>query len=171
MNQTRNETLKTNQSIIITNSQITNSYIASQPMTYDFYLLYLLLTQENGECRTSTKNWINFCKSSSAKCLATSQLFINKNNGYIELYSIYDLTNTDDLCLPKAPKYIMTTKNFINFMVQKSQLYKERPHQFFIVIDTQGHTHLTTDLQSLTKTSFLGTLQKKLADLFIRPTK
>ena len=160
--------VKTDLSIVITKSNITNSYIATQPMTYDFHLLYLLLIQENGECRTSTKNWINFCKNSSIKCLATSQLFINKNNGYIELFSIYDLTNTDDLCLPKSPKFIMTAKNFMNFMMQRAQLYKQQSDNFFIVIDSQGHVHLTTDLQSIVKTSFFASLQKKLVSLFTR---
>ncbi len=160
------ETVKINPSIVVTYNPIIKSYIASQPMSYDLYLLYLLITQENGECRTSTKSWIQFCKNSSVKCLATSQLFINKNNGYIELYSMHDLTNTDDLCLPKSPKYIMTTKNFINLIIQKSQIYKQLPSQFFIIIDAQGHAHATTDLESINKVSFLGILQKKLVGLF-----
>lgn len=164
------EALQTNQAVIV-KSKTTDSYLALQPMNYDMYLLYLLFIQENGECQTSTKSWINFCKNSSTKCLATSQLFINKNNGYIELFAIYDLTNTDDLCLPKSPKFVMTAKNFMNFMIQKSEIYKKKPSKFFIVIDEQGHAHLTTDLQSLVKTSFFGLLQKKLASLFIRPIK
>ncbi len=167
--------IKIDPSIVITYNQITQSYTASQPMSYDFYLLFLLFTQSScakapadKEPQTSAKSWIQFCKSSSIKCLATSQLFIHKNNGYIELFSIYDLTNTDDLCLPKSPKYIMTTKNFINFMIQKSQIYKQRPPQFFIVIDAQGHAHATTDLDSLKKLSFFGALQKTLAGIFSR---
>lgn len=159
------ETLQTNQAVIV-KSKTTNSYCALQPMHYDIYLLYLLFIQENGECQTSTKSWINFCKNSSVKCLATSQLFINKNNGYIELFAIYDLTNTDDLCLPKSPKFVMTAKNFMNFMTQKSEIYKHQPSNFFIVIDEQGHAHLTTDLQSLIQTSFFGLLRKKLTSLF-----
>ena len=155
-------------SIVITKSNITNSYIALQPMNYDFHLLYLLLIQENGECRTSTKSWINFCKNSSIKCIATSQLFIHKNSGYIELFSIYDLTNTEDLCLPKAPKFIMTSKNFINFMVQRSQLYKQQPDRFFIAIDGKGHVHLTTSLESIVTTSFFAGLHKKIMALFTR---
>ncbi len=161
-------------SIIITKDTITDSYIALQPMTYDFYLLYLLYTAHITPTATHSKKnaGINFCQSSSIPCLTTSQLFINKNNGYIELFSIYDLTtNIDNLCLPKAPKFIMTTKNFMDFMVQKAQIEIEQPDQFFIVIDEQGHAHITTDLHFLVKTSFLASLQKKIAGLFTRPAK
>lgn len=175
ISQAEHITIKTDPSIVISYNQIIESYIAVQPMTYDFYLLFLLCTQSScakapadKEPQISAKSWIQFSKSSSVKCLVTSHLFINKNNGYIELFSMYDLTNTDDLCLPKAPKYIMTTKNFINFMIQRSQIYKQKPDQFFIAIDDQGHAHLTTDLQSLKKVSFLSTLQKKLAGIFSR---
>ncbi|MBP6870026.1 hypothetical protein KBC04_04035 [Candidatus Babeliales bacterium] len=171
--------------ITITKSKITQKYICAQAMDYDFYLLYLLFTetlspasldqqnQPGEESRSygnfQKNNGIDFCKDSSVKCLATSQLFMNKNNGHIELFANYDLMNTEDLCLPKSPKFIMTAKNFIHFMMQKSQLLKQQPHQLFIVIDKQGHAHLTTDLQSITKVSFFSTIQKKLAGLFNRP--
>ena len=163
--------MKNIQSIVITKSSITDNYIASQPMNYDFYLLYLLLMQETRDAQISTKKLINFCKKSSTTCLATSQLFIHKNNGHIEIFSIYDLTKTDNLYLPKSPKFIMTAKNLMNFMVQKSKIFKQRPDLFFIVIDGQGHAQLTTDLQSIKKKSFLSSLHKKIADFFTKPAQ
>jgi hypothetical protein len=177
MNQsTQNEKVKTEiTSILITKSPITNDYIASQTMNYDFYLLYLLFTQSLPEIQATNKfkknAGIDFCKNSSIKSLATSQLFIHKNNGHIELFSIYDLANTDDLCLPKSPKFIMTAKNFMNFMIQKNQICKLQPNKLFIALDECGHAHLTTDLQTLTKKSFFAMLQKNLASLFWRPAK
>lgn len=173
------------QLITIKYNPIIKRYVATQPMSYDFYLLYALFMQSScapdptksylgrgladKESQNSTKSWIQFCKTSSTSSVATTQLFIHKNNGYIELFSMYDMIPTsDDLALPKAPKYIMTSKNFMNFMVQRSQIYKQRPDQFFIVIDAQGHAHLTTNLQTLHKVSFFGALQKRLASLFSR---
>ncbi|MBV8661379.1 MAG: hypothetical protein JO129_04510 [Candidatus Dependentiae bacterium] len=158
------------QSIIITKNKTTNRYITSQSMTYDFYLLYLLSTETlskpslNNQC--SKNAGIDFYKNSSEPCIVTQQLFINKHNGYVELYSMYDLANTDDLCLPKSPKFIMTAKNFMNFMMQKNQISLQQPDQFFIAIDSQGHAHLTTDLQSIIKKSFLMILQQKITGLF-----
>jgi hypothetical protein len=170
------EVQKKDVSVMVIKNQTTNSYIITQPLTYDFYLLYLLCTENltplSGEKQTHhfEKNaGINFYKNSSMQCLATPQLFINKNNGYIELYSIYDLTNNpDDLCLPKSPKFIMTAKNFMQFMVKITQMHQQQPKKFFLVIDSQGHAHATTDLTSLEKTSFFASLQKKLSRLFSR---
>lgn len=161
----------TTQFVIIKKSSLTGNYIVPQAMNYDFYLLYLLVTQANGESQTSAKNWVNFCKRSSLKCITTSQLFINKNNGYIELFSIYDLASTDDLCLPKSPQFIMTAKNFMNFMVQKSHIYQQQPNQFFIAIDSQGHAHLTTNLQTITKVSFLKSLHNKIMSFFSKTAR
>src|SRR3989339_136110 len=163
------ETPKQDVHVIVTKNKTTNRYNICQPMTYDFYLLYLLCTETLTTTSTDSKknSGFEFYKNSSIPCLVTPQLFINKNKGYIELFSIYDLTNnSDDLCLPKSPKFIMTAKNFMNFMVQKAQLHQQQPDQFFLVIDSQGHAHLTTDLQSLVKVSFFTSLQKKLASLF-----
>ena len=137
-------------------------------MTYDFYFLFLLATQEMHNSQTSIKKYVDSCKNSSIPCMVTQQLFINKHNGYVELYSIYDLANTDELCLPKSPKLIMTAKNFMNFMMQKNQILQQQPDQFFIAIDSQGHAHLTTDLQSITKKSFFGMLQQKLSTFFTK---
>ncbi len=170
------ELQKKDVSVLVIKNQTTNSYMISQPLTYDFYLLYLLCTETltPASYETQTHHFeknvgINFCKNSSMQCLATPQLFINKNNGYIELFSIYDLTNNpDDLCLPKSPKFIMTAKNFMQFMVKIAQIHQLQPKKFFLVIDSQGHAHVTTDLTSLEKTSFFASLQKKLSRLFSR---
>ena len=164
--------MKPTQSIIIKKSSITHNYIASQPMSYDFYLLYLLATEILSQPSAQSDNQfkknegIDFYKHSSIACLVTSQLLLHKKNGFVELFAIYDLANTDDLCLPKSPKFIMTAKNFMNFMVQKNQLQKHQPRQFFIAIDGNGHAHLTTDLQSLEKKSFFASLHKKIVRYF-----
>jgi len=155
------------QSIVVSKSKITNMYIVSQPMTYDFYLLYLLFT-EQFPTNLDKNTGVEFCKNSSIKSLATSLLFIHKNHGHIEIFSAYDIKNTENLALPKSPKFIMTAKNFMNFMIQKSHFQKTQPAQLFIVIDNLGHAHLTTDLNSLQKTSFFELLRKKLARLFTR---
>jgi hypothetical protein len=163
-------------SILIKKNPITRHYIPSEAISYDFYLLFLLSTESLSQAQSNCakmaefnfkkNDGIFFYKTSSIKCLATQQLFLNKNNGYIEIFSIYDLMNTDQLDLPKSPKLIMTAKNFMNFMVQKSQIQKNQPQEFFIAIDEQGHAHITTDLQSINKKSFLQTLQKKIINLF-----
>ncbi len=164
------ETSKKDEHVIVTKNKTTKKYTICQPITYDFYLLYLLCTEPLTIASTDNKKntGIEFYKDSSILCLVTPQLFINKNKGYIELFAIYDLTNnSDDLCLPKSPKFIMTAKNFMNFMVQKAQIHQQQPDQFFLVIDNQGHAHLTTDLQSLVKISFFTSLRKNLIHYFL----
>lgn len=165
------------QYITITKSPITQKYICKDQIHYDFYLLYLLSTasflptnlheadgrNENNFQKTSG---INFCKNSSISCLVTSQLFMHKNNGYIELFASYDLINNEDLSLPKSPKFIMTAKNFIKFMMQKKQLEKEQPEKFFIIIDKQGHAHITQTLELITKISIFSVLTKKISSFF-----
>lgn len=169
------------QYVTIVKSTITQKYMCAEPINYDFYLLYLLFTQTftpttvpSETDPTNTNNFqknsgINFCKSSSTSCLATSQLFMHKNHGYIELFASYDLLNNEDLSLPRSPKFIMTAKNFMNFMMQKRQLQKQQPEKVFIIIDKQGHAHLTTTLELMTKISLLSMLQKKLASFFQKP--
>lgn len=166
--------------ITIIKSSITEQYLCNEPIPHEFYLLYLLFTEtlppislelgQLSEHHVQKNNGIDFCKNSMAKCLVTSQLFIHKHNGYIEIFSNYDLKNTDDLCLPKSPKLTMTAKNFINFMIQKNQYNKQKPKTLFIIIDHQGHAHLTTNLESINKVSFLTIIQKKLARFFNKPT-
>lgn len=178
MNKHNREQANKSTFVTIKKSQLTNSYIALQSMNYDTYLLYLLFTETltlpssihaSLSIHQFEKNaGISFCKNSSLRCLATSKLLLHKNNGYIELHAIYDLKNTDELCLPKSPVFVMTAKNFMNFMTKKAQIYKQQPEQFFIVLDAQGHAHLTEDLQTLTKKSFLAHLQTKFVNLFTR---
>ncbi len=143
-------------------SNYINSYIASEPMQYDFHLLYLLLTIEN----IDINHWSNFCKTSSISCWSTSQIFINKNNGSIEIFDIYDLANKEELCLPKSPKITISAANFLQFMTSWSQLQKENPQDIIIAIDDIGYAYLTTDVRSIEKTSFLVSIKKSISGLF-----
>jgi len=157
--------LKEIQSIHIKKSLLTNNYNAQEPMNHSMYLLYTLMTQEIDTYEMSVKSWIDFCKNSSIKCKMTSQLFIHKHHGNIEIYSLYDLTDQQDLCLPENPQLVLTSKNFIQFMIQKNHIYSLQSTDFFIAIDDQEYAHAVTNLDSLKKTSWLQSLYHRITGL------
>ncbi len=131
-------------------------------MQSDFHILYLLLDDE----KIDTYHWSNFAKNASLTCWTTSKIFINKNGKNIELFDVQDLINNEDLTLPKSPKFIMTTKNFVQFMGQIQKLQAYNYVQIYLAIDNDGKAHATTDLACITQKSFLSALTSKVKALF-----
>lgn len=151
-------------SIIIKYNQATNSYIPTEPISYDFYLLYLLLQDAtSSDIFADLQHWIN---NSSMQCLATCRLFLHKNKRHVELFAIYDLIDTENLCLPKSPQLIISMQQCIDFIKQASSMHSRSTQQFFIAIDDQHNVHLTDNLQSIIKKSFWQSMSKRMIGLF-----
>lgn len=153
-------------SISLTRSSITNQYITSEPINYDMYLLSMLI-QEHDSAKL-----IHFSATSSIKSCATSQLFLYKNKSTILIFSIYDLVDADDLCLPKSPKLVLSIKNFMQFLRQKQLIIDQQKtlHCFIAQSDT-GNVYLTTNITSLTQQSAWSNLIKKITCLFTRQVR
>lgn len=152
----------TNNHILLQKSNVTGLYRASQTITYDFHLLLLLLDEQ-----MATKNdCIEFYKNSSIPCWTTDQVFLNKNGKNIDLFDIHDLTHNKDLSLPKSPKFMISTKNFGQLIIQWKKLYIQSPDKLFLVIDQQEIVHLTTDLATINQITFLNSLRAKFNNLF-----
>lgn len=155
--------MTTNNHILLQKSNITRLYRSPQAITYDFHLLLLLLDEQ-----MATKNdCIDFYKNSSILCWTTGQIFLNKNGKNIELFDVHDLIQNKDLSLPKSPKFMISTKNFGQLIMQWKKLYIKSPDKLFLVIDQQQIVHLTIDLATTNQVTFFGLLRIKFNDLFV----
>lgn len=156
MNQLRQITLNKNFS--------THLYTSSEPMLHDFYLISLLLNNYE----INHPHFINFYKNSSITCWTTDQLFMNKNGKNIELFSVHDLANNEELCLPKTAKFTISTTNFMQCVISIKKLHEQAVAKMYIVIDEQDYVHVTHDLASVKKYDFLSLLLSSIKTFFIR---
>ena len=150
--------------IILHKSLSTNLYTSSEPMNHDFYLLSLLVENDI----KNYENLITFSKNSSITCWTTDQLFMNKNGKNIELFSVHDLANNEELHLPKTAKFTISKTNFMQCVVNIKKLHEQAITRIYIVIDEQDYVHVTHDLALIKKYDFFSSLLSSIKSFFIR---
>jgi hypothetical protein len=133
-------------------------------MNQDFYLLSLLVENDI----KNLENLINFIKSSSIHCWTTDQLFMNKHGKNIELFSVSNLINNEELCLPKSAKFTISRRNFMQCIMNIKKLHDQTITKIYIAIDEQGSIYITHDLASIKKYDFLSSLLSSIKNFFIR---
>jgi len=132
-------------SITLHKSIVTNTYIVTQAMTQEFYLLYLLVIQHDN----SGKSLELFIKKSSVTSCITQHLFINKKGNTVELFDVHDLAQRDGLCLPAQAVISIPFHNFVKFIASKQQLILQNSQSIIIAVDDSGYIYATTDLQTI----------------------
>lgn len=150
--------------ILLTKNNITDNYTTSKSMHHDFYLLSLLINTN----QINIDQLLTFYKSSWLQCWTTDQLFLHKQGKNIELFSVYDLTINDELCLPTTGTLVLSKKNFIRFLFDIKKMLEQKTSCIYIVIDERKYVHVTTDLTSIKKYNYVTSLLSLIKFFFIR---
>lgn len=141
-----------------------NLYTSSERLHHDFYLLSLLV---NNDIK-NLENLILFTKNSSIYCWTTNELFMNKHGKNIELFSVHNLANNEELHLPKVAKFTISNKNFIQCIMSIKNLHEQAVTKMYIAIDEQGSVYITHDLASIKKYDFFSSLKCSITSFFIK---
>ena len=150
--------------VTLSKSLSTHLYTSLEQMNHDFYLLSLLLENDI----KNLEKLINFIKSPSIHCWTTDQLFMNKHGKNIELFSVHNLVNNEELCLPTTQKFTFSKTNFMQCIMNIKKLHEQAVTTIYITIDEQGYVYITHDLTSIKKYDFFSSLVSSIKSFFIR---